>query len=363
MRIFLVLLFALFFSLSAQDGFDDDESVTVSQHILYSTYEYYPKDVFKGQIFPLTIKTLSTQEEFQEISYQFNGGHGIRLLNEKPFTKEKNHYYYHTFYFLATSKSIQTPDIVISLIYSQYIQDELVYLKGKKIKVIELNPPKDFVNIIANNLKFTQYKVNHYNDKENIAVFSMQAEYATIENFKIPKDYIQGFESNVSSIGKSNMTYYAIFPKHLEELEFSYFHLPSAKFKKLIMPIVLDDDSVSTQSNLTPRDQKHTQIKLYISLGIIAITLILFILRKRYFYLFILVLAAVYALYISIPIQNACVKKGSPIYLLPMTNGTVFEITQKEKIFQIEGSIDGYIKVKLHNNKIGWIRNETLCTN
>ena len=363
MRIFLILLFALFFSLSAEDRFDENESVIVSQHILYSNYEYYPEGVFKGQIFPLTIKTLSTQEEFEEISYQFNGGYGIRLLNEKPFTEEKNHYYYHTFYFSAISTSIQTPDIVISLIYNRYVRDELVYLKGKKIKVIKLNPPKDFVNIIANDLKLTQYKTNHYNDKENIAVFSMEANHTSIENFKIPKDYIQGFESNISTIWQSNMTYYAIFPKYIEQLEFSYFHLPSSKFKKLIMPIILDDDSVSTQSNLTPRDQRHTQIKLYISLSIAFITLILFILRKRYFYLFLLVFAAIYALYISIPIQNACVKEGSSIYLLPMTNGTVFEITQKEKIFQIEGSIDGYIKVKLHNNKIGWIRNETLCTN
>jgi hypothetical protein len=362
MRTILILLFALFFSLSAENGFDDNENITVSQHILYSSYEDYPKSVFKGQIFSITIKTLSTQEEFEEISYRFDGGYGVRLLNEKPFTKEKNHYYYHTFYFSAISTSIKTPDIIISLIYNRYIQDELVYLKGKKIKAIKLNPPKDFVNIIANDLKLTQYKTNEYNDRENIAVFSMEANHTTIENFKIPQDYIQGFESNISTIWQSNITYYAIFPKHLEQLEFSYFHLPSRKFKKLIMPIILDDDSVSTQSNLTPRDQRHTQIKLYISLSVALIALVLFILRKRYFYLFIIIFTTIYALYIAIPIQDACVKAGSPIYLLPMNNGTIFELTEKEKIFQIEGSIDGYIKIKLHNNKIGWIRNEALCT-
>ncbi len=363
MRIFVILLFALLLHLNAEDGFAENKSVAVSQNILYSSYEYYPQSVFKGQIFYLSIKTLSTQEEFQEIEYQFEGGYGARLLNEKPFAEEKNHYYYHTFYFLATSTSIKTPDIIVSLIYDEYNKDELVYLEGKKIKAIKLNPPKDFVNIIANDLRLTQYKTNHYNEKENIAVFSMEANRTVIENFKIPQDYIQGFESNISTIWQSNMTYYVIFPKHLEQLEFSYFHLPSAKFKKLIMPIIIDDDSVSTQSNLTPRDQRHTQTKLYIALGIVLIFLILFIVRKRYFYLFLLVLVTVYALYISTPIQNACVKKGSSIYLLPMSNGTVFEVTQKEKIFQIEGSVDGYIKVKLHNNKIGWIRNEALCTN
>ena len=60
MRIF-VLLFALFLFLSAEDEFIDNDTPVVSQHILYSYYDYYPKQIFKGQIFPLTIKTLSTE--------------------------------------------------------------------------------------------------------------------------------------------------------------------------------------------------------------------------------------------------------------------------------------------------------------
>jgi hypothetical protein len=361
MQIFF-LIFALFFSLSAEDVFDENDTPVVSQHILYSYYDYVPKRIFKGQIFPITIKTLSTEKNFEEISYEFYNGSGVRLLNEKPVTKEKDHYFYHTFYFASTSKNVKTPDITISLVYSKYIKDELVFLKGKRLKVVSLNPPKDFANIIANNFYMTQYKTNQYSDRENISVFSLEADFSVITDFHLG-DYVQGIESNTSDIKHSSMTYYVIIPKGLEQLEFSYFHLPSKKFKKIIMPIILDDDSVSTQSNLTPKDHRHTQIKLYIAITVAFISLILFILRKRYFYLIIVVLAAVYALYVSIPIQNACVKKGSSIYLLPMSNGTVFEVTSKKKIFEIEGSIDGYIKVKLHNNKIGWIKNENLCSN
>ncbi len=360
MRIF-ILIFALILSLSADDRFDESDTPIVSQHVLYSSYDYIPKHIFNGQIFPITIKTLSTQEEFDEIEYTFHDSLGVKLLNEKPITQKKQHYFYHTFYFASTGEIVKTPDITISLVYSKYVKDDLVFLKGKYINVVKLNPSRDFANVIANDFYLTQYKTNRYNDRENIAIFSAEADYCNLENFHLG-DYVQGFESNTSDIKHSSMTYYIIIPKDIEQLEFSYFHLPTKKFKKVIMPIIIDDDSVSTQSNLTPTDHRHTQIKLYIAIATVFIALILYILRKRYMYLFIAVLAAIYAMYISVPIQNACVKKGSSIYLLPMKNGTIFEVTDKKKIFEIEGSVDGYIKVKLQNNKIGWIKNENLCS-
>lgn len=358
----LLLLLIVLFSLSAEEAFDYSDTPEVAQKVLYCSYESVPDKVFKGQIFPITIKTLSTESYFQEIAYHFQNGRGVELLNEKPLTRQEDHYYYHTFYFLATQDYIKTPNVTVSLVYSAYSKDDLAYLSPRDISVVKLNPPQNFVNIIANDFKLTQYKTNRYDDTHNIAVFSTEAAYSNINAFSIPGGYKQGFESNSSTIEHSKMTYYAIIPKHLEQLEFVYFNLLSHRFEKLIMPIILDDDTVSTQSNLTPKDHRHTQIKLYIAIGFALIALLLFILRRRYFYLLAFLGASVYAGYISIPIQKACVKEGSAIYLLPMHNGTVFETTKTKKIFQIEGSIDGYIKVKLENNKIGWVRNEALCT-
>jgi hypothetical protein len=361
MRI-IFLIFALFLSLSAEDDLGYSDTPDIEQKILYSSYEYVPKQVFKGQIFPVTIKTLSTEEYFEEIAYKFEDGVGVRLLNEKPVEKERDNFFYHTFYFLATSSYLKTPNVTISLVFSEFIQNDLAFLDAKKIKVVTLNPPKDFVNIIANDFKLLRYKTNHYDNLHNITVFSTQLNFGVIENFKIEGEFKQGFESNSTNITDANMTYYAIIPKSIEELNFSYFNLKHQRFEKIIMPIILDDDTVSTQSNLTPKDHRHTQIKLYIAIAVAMLSLILFILRRRYLYLFITLLAVLYALYISVPIKNVCVKAQTPIQLLPMSNGTIFEITEDRKNFEVEGSIEGYIKVKLQNNKIGWIKNENLCT-
>ncbi|MEA3523780.1 MAG: hypothetical protein U9R50_12510 [Campylobacterota bacterium] len=361
MRIFL-LLFAFYMFVSAENEFSYSDASEVSQKVLYSSYKSVPESVIKGQIFPIVIKTLSTEIYFKEIRYRFTNAYGVRLLNEEPITRQENYYYYHTFYFVATHNYLRMPKITISLVHDNHVKDDLAFLKPKMIKVVTLNPPKDFANIIANDLQVTQYKTNHYNDIENIAVFSMEALYAIGSDFSIPGEYKQGFESNVSTIEQSNLTYYIIIPKSFEQLEFSYFNLKSQKFEKIIIPIIVDDDMVSTQSNLAPKDHRHTQIKLYIAIAMAAVSLLLFIVRKRYFYLLVFLTVSIYAIFIAVPIQNTCVKQGSAIYLLPMNNGTIFETTQTEKIFEIEGSIDGYIKVKLQNNKIGWIRNEALCS-
>ncbi len=361
MRIFL-LLFTLFIFLSAENEFGNNDTPEFSQKILYSSYESVPEHVIQGQIFPIVIKTLSTEIYFDEINYQFKDAYGVRLLNEKPLSRQENYYYYHTFYFVATRNYVRMPSVTILLTYDEYIKKALASLQPVKIKVVTLNPPQGFANIIANNLQIIQYKTNHYNDTDNIAVFTMQGDYTTVDDFAIPGDYTQGFESNTSTIKQTEITYYIIIPKYLEQLEFSYFNLKSQKFEKLMMPIIVDDDMVSTQSNLAPKDHRHTQIKLYIAVAMAVVSLLLFIFRKRYFYLIIFISVSLYALSIAIPIQNACIKKGSPIYLLPMSKGTIFETTEKEKVFEVEGSIDGYIKIKLQNNKIGWIRNEALCT-
>ena len=52
---------------------------------------------------------------------------------------------------------------------------------------------------------------------------------------------------------------------------------------------------------------------------------------------------------------------NSYIYLLPVKNGTIFETTQGVTYLMEEGNIKSHTKVKLLNNKIGWVKHEDLC--
>ncbi len=358
----VTLLLTLFLSLYAEPFFGYSDEPPISEKVIYSSITSLPSSLYKGQLLALTFKTLSTEEHFERIAYNFSSGAGLRLLEEKPRERYEVPYYYHTFYFQVTASHVRIPDTSITLIYSDFLQSEPIVIEGSTIDVITLNPPQDFANLIADDLQLIQFKANTYDANNNIILFSLKSSNSVISTFRLPHRLKQGFESNTSNLLDASFSYYTLVPKHKEELKFSYFNLPKQRFDTLIIPIIVDDDTVSTQSDLKPVDHRHMKMKLYTALGIAAVSLLMFLWLRRYFYLFIMVLSLGYSSLIAIPTEHACVKKETPITLLPMQNATVFETTTQERQFIIEGRIDGYLKIKLDNDHIGWIKDADLCT-
>ncbi len=350
----------------AADTYSDGDALysdepEVTQKVLYLSYVSLPERVIRGEIFPITVRVLSTEDHFEDIAYAFENGSGYRLLDETPQRREEGHYFYDTFYCVATGATLVTPTLTASLKYSDFHATSPTTLAGKKLEVITLNPPADYANVLAEQFEITDYKTTRYNRSSNIVVFSAAAKRCDIETLKLGKVEKQGIESVQPSPDMSQITYYAIIPSKYENFRFSYFNLKTERFKEVLIPIIVEDDSVSTQSDLKPTEHKHTRIKIAVAAVVGALALILFIFRRKYLYLVFVALPALYIAYAAVPIEYACIKSGSPIYLLPMENGTTFEMTEKRMLMEVQGHVDGFTKVKLENSKIGWIRNEDLC--
>lgn len=64
----------------------------------------------------------------------------------------------------------------------------------------------------------------------------------------------------------------------------------------------------------------------------------------------------------EIPAKEVCIKEGAKLHLLPVDNGTIFETTTSKLMLTKEGSTKGYTKIKLTNEKIGWVNNEDICS-
>jgi len=97
--------------------------------------------------------------------------------------------------------------------------------------------------------------------------------------------------------------------------------------------------------------------------GVITFVGLLFILwRKKYIYLFLTLIPLIYIGYLAVPEEEVCIKEGSEIRLLPVDNGTIFETTKVKELFLKEGSVKNFIKVQLKNEKIGWVKNEDICS-
>ncbi len=328
--------------------------------VLYVNYEELPKRVIKGEIFTVTLKTLSTVKEFDNIAYNFSNHPGLKILDETPVREQKGKFFYDSFHMLVTASKAKLPDINATLIASQEYNSTV--LTGPELNVITLNPKKNFSNIIANSLELQEYKTTSYDTNHNIVVFVATATNADIQAMHFKNVYKQGVESTESSYDTSKITYYVVINKRLEYFTFSYFNLLKNSYELVSVPIIVDDDSVSTQSDLKPRDQSHDTIKMYIALAISIIGLVIIIFKQKYIYLILIILPLGYTLYLSMPQKEVCIKKGSNIYLLPVENGTIFETTPQEYHLTKEGSVSNFTKVKLQNDKIGWVKNEDTCS-
>jgi len=328
--------------------------------VLYLSYDEIPQRVLKGEIFKVTIKALSTVKGVEEFDYELIGGYGIKELDYEPLREKRGKYYYETFHFLATKSKIKLPDIIASLFTTQdYNKTTLI---GSKLNVISLNPKNNFSNIIANTFELEEYKTSKYDSSHNIIVFSAKATNCNIKAMKFQNIDKQGKENIKESYDESTITYYAVINKELEKFSFSYFSLAQNKFLLIEIPVIVIDDSVVTQSDIKPKNQSHQKLKIQIA-SVLSFIAFLFILwRRKFIYLFFMLIPLIYIVYLSLPQKIVCIKKGSAIRLLPVENGTIFETTSSLYQLPKEGKVKGYVKVKLQNEKIGWVKNEDTCS-
>jgi hypothetical protein len=352
----------------------------LANKVLYLNYDGVPKRVIQGEIFSVDIKTLSTVGMSEEIVYEFSNFYGLDILNDTPEREYRDKYIYDKFYFLATQSRAKLPDIVASLeledaplsddINSSIEQNSTFndikyddsFIRGSKLNVIALNPKSNFSNIIANNFELIDYKTTTYDNNHNIIVFVAKAQNCDISKLSFENVYKQGVESLNDSIHDSRITYFLVIDKRVENFNFSYFNLLKNRYISINIPIVVEDDSVATQTDLKPKDHSHNKIKAAVAFAIALVVLALAVIRRKYIYIVLIVIPLGYMIYVMIPSKQVCIKAGANIYLLPVKNGTIFEKTNTKYYLLEEGSVQDFKKVKLYNDKIGWVKNEDICS-
>ncbi len=328
--------------------------------VLYLSHTDIPQRVIKGEVFAITIKVISTVKNFTNITYKFHNRRGLKVLNSTPYREKYEKYFLETFKFIATNNSARLPDITATI--GNYGEFKSTTLKGRKLNIISLNPKNDFSNIIANSLELGEYKTTSYDTKHNIIIFTALAQNSNLSVMKFSNVFKQGKESLRDSYIDPRITYFVVINKELENFTFSYFNLISNKFTKITIPIIVDDDSVTTQTDLKPKDQSKEKIKMTIAIIVAVIIFILAVWKKHYFYIILIIFPIVYILYFTMPSQDICIKRASMIQLLPVHNGTIFETTKVQYHLSKEGRVKDFTKVKLKNEKIGWVKNEDICS-
>ncbi len=356
MRFISIVLFLLSFHLQAAES-------DLSSSSLYVTLQPPPQQLFVGEIFAVSLKVVNTSKASRDISYKFSGARSVERFVTTPDREWLNSStFIEKLYFKVLGVDAVLPRIT-PILKTRDGSSYSLATDRTKLSVTQLRPLDNYASILADSFTVDQVKTTSFDLKHNITIFIASATRSDLSTFKLKGVHSQGFESESSTPYRSSLTYYAVIPKHLDKLEFSYFNLQTKKFERVSLDIVVQSDSVSTQSDLRPTQSAHIFIKQMVGGGLIVLFLLLFIFRRSKWYLFFAIVVGIYTATVASAMQYVCVEKDSAIYLLPMSGSTIFELTDEQKSMQKQGSIDGYVKVKLSDSKVGWISDEDVCKN
>jgi len=347
---------------------EEDTSVSAlpepePQRYLYSTLVQKPDRLFKGEIFQITLRTIVATNAFRSVQYNIIGGQGVKLLSSDPVRESRDHAYFDRFLFKVTGSRAVLPDIIPEVTLSSGATEDSAPIKGVSIDVTVLNPPKDYSGVLADAFTITHIKTTVYDKSHNIIVIAADANRSDLKDFHIPAAGKQNFESfRQNDLNSSSMSYYAVLPNTLETLHFQYFSLKTKQYERISIPIEIDNDLVSTISDLKPTDHGHDYQKTVIFATVAVVLFLLAIWRRNWFLFAFAAAAAGYAGWLSVPLRKVCINEGAPIYLLPMRNAPIFEQTPTRYELEQQGHIEGYTKVRLVNDKIGWVKDEDTCS-
>ena len=334
---------------------------------IYLSYSHFPKKVYKNQRFEVVVKTIITTNEYDRIETRFINSKNMTVLNaDSQWVETGEKTYENRFYFKAYEKVFRMPTFQVVL-YRLGSVVEVAYLQPNELEFTQIaQGDKKFSLVIANELKVNAHKTKQYNNDELITILDLEGYESNLEDFMLEGINEQGISSITDNYPEQNILYYLVIPVHKKKIEFNYYNTQENRLVKMTIPVVLENELVSTQTDLNPNKSDFLLYKK-IALGVIvALFLILYIWKRNYLYLILSLLALVFLLMYMMPNQTKTLKANSNIYILPTKNSTIFRKTNKD--YNVEVSIQkaGFVKVIFYvgsNSMIGWVKEEDLVKN
>ncbi len=334
---------------------DGDENPFVTAQSIFLSYIDKPEKIYLSQHATVKVKAIVTHENINAIQSIFLNQKNITILNENsPWKKISGNSYENSYILKAFSTSATLPDIKITATL-EHGKTQSETLNSYQPTIVALREDKEFCLVLSRDLTLQSHHEKKYDEKSNIVVMEINASYANLEDFHIPYAIRDGIDEIKYSGNDQTIYYFAIIPNDIKVFKFKYFDLVSNKYNIVSFPIVLQDSSVSTQTDLNPEESRFALYKA-IALIVLAFIVFLFYLKSRKLYLLILALSiGVFVFYIRMPISKITLQKDVKLRILPTNNSTVFYKTEDAIQADILLEKDGYIKVLLPNKKIGWI--------
>ncbi len=319
-------------------------------------YSYIPKKVYQNQLFPVTVICVS-QCTSEIPKFTFDTESPIQPLSQKPLVVRNGNDSFYTFYFKASQTDMRIPKLFIST------QNNEIYLDPQTISLGTLKKRDDFCHVLAADMKIKNSQVSNYDEKNYLVTLSIEAFEANLEDMSLKNVIESGVENIQRQNAKATSEFYVVVPLTQKELKFTYFNTIKKQYVFLKTPIELLDTSISTQSDLNPKEDSFELLKKYTFIALVGFFFIMFLIKRDFFYLVFAIISLITLLTFYIPHKKICVKQGSPLFILPTVTSTTSTKIDKEYNTMLLGEHGDYKKVEYKHGIIGWIRNEDICKN
>jgi hypothetical protein len=331
---------------------------------LYLSYKEQPKVVYENQRFEVVIKALITTNDFDSIVTNFWDERNIEVLNPDSQWEEASPQEYENRFFFKAKKGFKLPIFSIKLIKDEQIID-LSELKPTKIEYSDIvKGDVRFSGIIASDLILKAYKTKQYNNKESLTIIDIDAVNSNLEDFSLRDVLDQGISDLKDDYPNQNLIYFFVKPVHKKKVIFNYYNTNTKSLVEVTIPLILQNELVSTQTDLNPNDSSFEKYKKIAIIVLLITFILLFVWKRKKIYIFFSMLFIILALIYLTPNKVGLVKQGSYIYILPTKNSTIFFKLEKNERVEILSKKNDFIKIMGKDNKfIGWIKEENLGKN
>jgi len=288
---------------------------------------------YQNQIINLKLKIISP---FSDLNITSTNNLKIKVSNENPFI------------YIIDSHFKNTDNPKFIFISSQEI-NKTIYLNNL-INTKILNPIPNFSGVLADELN-TSTPIALKTKEKILLSFTIKCKNCNIEDFHLKN------EENLTIINNNTASFIITLPMNTKKLNFYYFNLNTQTFNKISIPIQLKENTISTQTNINPKENNFfTPINILL-LIIIALFLILFIIFQKIWILIFPLIIGGYLVFQNLPKGEIYLKKGQKVTILPTKNSTIIYIVNHNQKTKILNKTKNYVQIKI-DNKIGWVKNE-----
>lgn len=359
MRALTAFFLSFFILLSQGVSAEEANATSESERIIFTKPQMLPQTLYVNQVIEVSVDTIIAQDIFDTIESDFGQHYGIEILTKHPtwYLKEQNTFSL-TYYIKVLEPYIKIPDLAIRVTLGGEILDTGIE-PGNTIRAKTIQPNNQFCQVVAEDLVVTNSKIDKYDDDLNIFVLEMESFLGNLEDFSLPFVREEGIDWSQTEFPKTKIFYYGIIPNNMEQLEFNYFKPGTGEFKKKSITFDFSKfgQKTSTQIEINPNKKNFPYLRLMMLASLVLLFILVYLWRKKYIYLILAGLVALYTLY-TLRDRTISIKPDTQVYLLPTKNSSIFFTTGAVMRTELIKKRDGYYKVLLPDDKIGWIKEE-----